>query len=309
MAWLTKKNEASLTNFGCYPGSRPLKEYVENGIIILDKTSGPTSNQIDKWVKDILGIEKCSHGGTLDPRVTGVLVIAIENATKLMPILLSSKKEYVGVINLHEEVDRKRIESEFKDFIGKVTQLPPKKSAVARRVRQREIYYLDLLEVNGRNVLFRVGCEAGFYVRRLADDLGKRLGTGAHLQELRRTKSGAFTEDDVITLQDLIDAKVDGKLKEVIRPMEMAIESIGKMIISDNAVDNICNGSPLAIGGIVKLEDTIKRGDWVAVMTLKGELIAIGKATLDSEEIMNSKSGIAFKVDRVLMKKGTYPKV
>jgi H/ACA ribonucleoprotein complex subunit 4 len=308
MTWLTKKNEASLTNFGCYPGSRPLDEYVKNGIIILDKTSGPTSNQIDKWVKDILGIEKCSHGGTLDPRVTGVLVIAIENATKLMPILLSSRKEYVGVINLHEEVDRKRIESEFRDFIGKVTQLPPKKSAVARRVRQREIYYLDLLEVSGRNVLFRVGCEAGFYVRRLADDLGKRLKTGAHLQELRRTKSGAFTEDDVITLQDLIDAKEEGRLKEVIRPMEAAIESIGKIIISDNAVDNICNGSPLAIGGIVKLEDTLRRGGWAAVMSLKGELIAIGKATLDSEEIMKSKSGIAFKVDRVLMKKGTYPK-
>jgi H/ACA ribonucleoprotein complex subunit 4 len=309
MVWLTKKHESSLNNFGCYPGSRSLEEHIRNGIIILDKPSGPTSNQIDVWVKEILGIDKCSHGGTLDPRVSGVLVIALENATKLMPILLSSKKEYVGVVNLHEEVDNKRIEDVFKEFIGKVKQLPPKKSAVARVVRQREIYYLDLLEIRGRNILFRIGCEAGFYVRRFADDVGKRLKVGSHLQELRRTRSGIFTEEDVITLQDLIDAKEEGRLKEVIKPMELVVESVGKVIISDNAIENICNGSPLAVGGIIMLEDKIKRDDWTAILSLKGELVAIGKAFMDSDSIMSNKSGLAVKVDRVLMKKGAYPKI
>jgi len=309
MVWLTKKHESSLTGFGYYPGSRPLEEHIRNGIIILDKTAGPTSHQIDRWVKDILGIDKCSHGGTLDPRVSGVLVIALENATKLMPILLSSKKEYVGIVNLHEEVDRKKISGAFKELVGKVKQLPPKKSAVARVVRQREIYYLDLMEIEGRNVLFRIGCEAGFYVRRFADDLGKKLGVGSHLQELRRTKSGIFTEEDVITLQDLVDAKEEGKLSEAIKPMELVVESVGKIIISDNAIDNICNGAPLAAGGVIRLEDNIKKGDWTAILSLKGELIAIGKASADSKEIMSKKSGIVVKTDRVLMKKGTYPKI
>lgn len=306
MGWLIKKHEASLTPFGCYPGARPLEEHIRNGIIVLDKPMGPTSNQVDKWIKDILNIQKCSHGGTLDPRASGVLVIALENATKLMPILLSSKKEYVGLIYLHEEVDYKKVENAFKEFIGKNKQLPPKKSAVARRVREREIYYLELLEINGRNVLFKVGCEAGFYVRRLADDIGKKLKIGAHLQELRRTKSGSFDESCLVTLQDLFDAKEENRLKDVILPMEFVIESIRKIIISDNAIDNICNGAPLAIGGIVKLEDNIKKGDWVAILSLKGELIALGKAFLNSEEIFNKVKGLAVKTDRVFMKKGTY---
>jgi len=306
MGWIIKKHEASLTPFGCYPGARTLEEQIKNGIIILDKPSGPTSHQVDRWVKEILNINKASHGGTLDPRATGVLVIALENATKLMPILLSSRKEYVGVIHLHHDVGRKKVEEIFKEFIGKVKQLPPKKSAVARREREREIYYLELLEINERNVLFRVGCEAGFYVRRLADDVGKRLGVGAHLQELRRTRSGSFSEESAITLQDLIDAKEDDRLKEVILPMEMAVESIGKIIISDNAIDNICNGAPLAVGGIIRLEDNIKKGDWIAMLSLKGELVAIGRALLNSKEILEKHKGLAVKTDRVLMKKGTY---
>lgn len=306
MGWLVKKHEASLTPFGCYPGARLIEEYIKNGIVVLDKPAGPTSHQIDRWVKEILGIKKCSHGGTLDPRVSGILVIALENSTKLMPILLSSKKEYVGVIYLHEEIEKKKIEKTFKEFVGKVKQLPPVKSAVARRVREREIYHLDLLELDEKRVLFKIGCEAGFYVRRFADDFGKRLGIKAHLQELRRTKSGNFSEDSSIRLQDLIDAVNENKLRDVILPMELAVEGIGKVIISDTAVNNVCNGSPVYVGGIVRLEDNIKKGDWVAIFSLKGELISIGKANMNSKEMFKKRRGSAVKTDRVLMKKDTY---
>jgi H/ACA ribonucleoprotein complex subunit 4 len=307
MGWLIKKHEASLTQFGCYPGARPLEDYINNGIIILDKPSGPTSNQVDNWIKQILKINKCSHAGTLDPRASGVLVIAIENATKLMPILLSSKKEYVGIIHLHEDVEKNKIQKVFKEFIGKIKQLPPLKSAVARREREREIYYLEVLEIDGKNILFKIGCEAGFYVRRMAVDVGKKLGIKSHLQELRRTKSGNFSEESVINLQDLIDAVEEDRIKEAIYPMELAVESIGKVVVSDNSISNILNGSPLYVGGINRLEDNIKKGKWVAVFSLKGELIAIGKASMDSNDIYKKKKGLAVKVDRVLMKKGTYP--
>ena len=306
MGWLIKKHEASLTDCGCYPGARPLKEYIKNGVIILDKPSGPTSNQVDNWVKQLLNIKKCSHAGTLDPRASGVLLIAIENATKLMPILLSSKKEYVGIIRLHEDVDKEKIQKVFKDFKGKVKQLPPLKSAVARRVREREIYYLEILEIDGKNILFKVGCEAGFYVRNLAVDVGKKLGVKSHLQELRRTKSGSFTEKSVITLQNLFDAVEEERIKEAVHPMEIAVESIGKVIVSDTAIGNITNGSPLYVRGISRLEDSIRKGEWVGMFSLKGELIAIGKASMDSKDILKKNKGLAIKVDRVLMKKGTY---
>ncbi len=305
---LIKKYEGSLTPFGVYPGARSLEELMKNGIIVIDKSSGPTSNRIDNWVKEILNIKKASHGGTLDPRVSGVLIIALENATKIMPILLSSKKEYVGVINLHEEVKRKDIEKVFDEFVGKVKQIPPKKSAVARRERTREVYYLELLEVDGRNILFKIGTEAGFYVRRFADDVGKKLKIGSHLQELRRTKSGKFTENQAITLQKLIDSVgSEEKLREVILPMELAVEDIPNVVVSDNSVNNICNGSPVYIQAIVKFSDNIRNGDWVSILTLKGELVAIGKANMYSQEIYEKKKGLAIKTDRVLMKKDTYP--
>jgi len=309
MGWLIKKNEASLTTFGLYPGARALEKHIKNGIIVIDKASGPTSHQVDRWIKEILNVSKVSHGGTLDPRASGVLVIAIENSTKLMPIILSSKKEYVGIIHLHKDVERERVIEIFKTLIGKVKQLPPVKSAVARRIREREIYYLELLEIEGRDVLFKIGTEAGFYVRRFADDLGKRLGIGAHLQELRRTKSGSFSEESAITLQTLFSSlNNEEKMREVILPMESIVESIGKVVISDSAIENICNGAPLAIGGIVRLEDSINKGDWIAMLSLKGELVAIGKAILNSKEIQEKNKGLAVKTDKVLIKKGTYPK-
>ena len=225
-----------------------------------------------------------------------------------MPILLSSNKEYVGVIHLHEDVDEEKIRKTLKSFKGKMKQLPPVKSAVARRERKREIYYLEILEIKGRDILFKVGCEAGFYVRVLAVDVGKKLGVKAHLQELRRTKSGRFSEEDMITLQYLVDSVEEDKIKYAVHPMEIAVETVGKVVVSDTAVENITNGSPLYVGGISRLESDIKKGKWVAVFTLKGELVAIGKASMESKDILKKSRGIAVKIDRVLMERGTYPK-
>lgn len=307
MGWIIKKHEGSLSKSGSYPGSRELNEYIRNGIIILDKPPGPTSNDVDKWVKDMLKLEKVSHGGTLDPRVSGVLPIALQNTTKLSSILLSCTKEYVGLISLHEDVEEYKIKKAFSESIGKTKQLPPLKSAVARKEREREIYNVEILEIEERKIIFRIECEAGFYVRRFAVDIGKKLGVKSHLQELRRIRSGRFTEKDTVTLHDLIDAIDDeNKLREIIHPMEIVIEDVGKVIISDNAIANICNGAPLAVGGIVRIEDNIMKDKTVAMLSLKGELVAIGVALIDSKEVSDKKSGLVIKTDRVLMKKGTY---
>ncbi len=311
--WLVRDAEASISIYGTYPGSRSIEELIKNGIVVIDKPPGPTSHTVDSWVKKILSISKASHGGTLDPRVSGVLVIALENATKLMPILLKSKKEYVALMNVHKDVPREKIEKVCEEFVGKIRQLPPVKSAVLRREREREIYYLEILEIDGRNVLMRVGCEAGVYIRKLISDMGKRLG-GAHMQELRRTKAGVFTEGQAIKLQDLQDAYVFWKargdethLREIIYPLEKVADNIKNVVIKDSAVDAVCNGAPLAVQGIIAVEEGIKEGDLSGILTLKGELVAIGNASLDSQKMFKEKKGVSIKTDRVVMKKGTYP--
>ncbi len=313
--WITRGNEGSLTSSGNYPGSRTAEELMRNGLILLDKPQGPTSHQVDNWVKALTGVGKCSHGGTLDPRVSGVLVIALENATKLMPILLGSRKEYVALIYLHADVPEQKIIQALEGFIGKIRQLPPKKSAVARRVREREIYDLEVLQIDGRNVLARIGCEAGTYIRRIADDLGKNLGCGAHLQELRRTKSGIFDESRIHTLQELADAmaewkekKDDNRLRQILLPMERLADGMKCVVIKDGAIAAVANGAPLAVGGIVRVQEGIEKGDIVAMMSLKGEFVAFGPALVGSTEMAGANRGLAVKTDKVLIAQGTYPR-
>lgn len=200
--------------------------------------------------------------------------------------------------------------------MGKIYQRPPLKSSVKRVVRIRTIYYIDILEIENRDVLMRVGCQAGTYIRKLCHDIGIILGTGAHMQELRRTRSGPFREDEtLITLQDLRDAyeiwieeKDETDLRRTIQPVEKAVEHLPKIIIRDSAVDAICHGADLAAPGVLRLETGIRRGSLIAIMTQKGELVALAKAKMTSNEILEAEKGIVAKTERVIMDRGTYPK-
>ena len=299
--------------YGKEPRKRSVEELLENGVVIIDKPSGPTSHQVSAWVKEILEIKKAGHGGTLDPSVTGVLPIALQNATKAIGLLHSAGKEYVCVMRLHGNVDEERIREICNQFVGKIRQIPPKEAAVKRVEREREIYYLNILEIKGRDVLFVVGCEGGTYIRVLCEDIGKKLGCGAHMHELRRTKSGFFDESNAFTLHDLLDAYIfwkedgDEEIKNIIRPMEDLLRHLPCIIIRDSAVDAICHGADVAIPGILQVDTGIEKGTTVAIKTLKGEGVAIGKALMNTRQIMEKDTGIAVDVTRVLMKKGTYP--
>jgi len=305
--WIVKSNEAVIA--GSSPSTRTIAEHIRNGIIILDKSPGPTCNQIDAWVKQIIGIDKCSHGGTLDPRVSGVLVIALENSTKLMPILLASPKEYVALMHVHKEVPEKQLRLVLNEFVGKIKQIPPQKAAVARRERMREIYFLEVLEISGRDVIFRVGCEAGTYIRKLIDDIGKRLGTGAHMQELRRVRSGPFKEERVVKLSDLVDAAAalkegdESKMREIILPLEVVADAMKSIVIKSTAIQNILNGAPLGVGGLARIQTDIEKGDWVAILSPTGEMVAFGKALMSGDNMSKTDRGMAVKTDRVIMRK------
>lgn len=314
---VVKSNTFTHPDFGCRPEDRPIEEYISKSVINLDKPSGPTSHEIDSWIKRILHVVKSGHGGTLDPKVTGVLPIGIDDATRAIQLLLTAPKEYVCLMTLHEEVPVEKIREVFEEFTGKIYQLPPVKSAVKRELRTRNVYYATIYEIKGRDVLFRIGCEAGTYVRTYCHNIGEALGVGAHMAELRRTQVGSFTEkNDLVTLQDVTDAYhfwiEDGDeqfLRDCLLPMERAADYLPKVVIKDSAVDAICHGADLASGGIAKLSENIQKNVLVAIETLKGELVASGTALCSSEEILNSQSGFVVKTSKVFMKPNIYPKL
>lgn len=304
------------SNYGKSPGDRSVKDLLNNGVIILDKPCGPTSHQVDAWVKGILGVDKVGHSGTLDPNATGVLPLGVGDATKALQVLLLAGKEYVGVMKLHKSVDEKRILKVCKGFVGEISQMPPVRSAVKRVRRKRHVYYLDVLQIDMREVLFCVGCESGTYVRTLCVDIGKKLGCGAHLSELRRTRVGHLKEEDSVFLQDLKDAFVfwkedssDEFIRSMIFSMEHFFSNIPKIVIRDSAVDALCHGASLAVPGVAEVDSDIKKGDIVVVLTLKGEGVALVKSLMSTEEIIQKDTGVCAELERVLMNKGTYPSI
>ncbi|MFX1274869.1 MAG: RNA-guided pseudouridylation complex pseudouridine synthase subunit Cbf5 [Promethearchaeota archaeon] len=313
---LIKSQDISNPNFGCEPKKRDIKTLLEYGVINLDKVSGPSSHEVTSWVRKILGISNVGHGGTLDPKVTGVLPCALGKATRVLSALLSAGKEYVGVMYLHSKESTQRIEKIFKLFTGKLYQRPPIKSSVVRRLRIREIYYTEVLDVNEHHVLFRIGCEAGTYVRKFCFDIGEALCSGAHMLELRRTRVGPFKEEDnLITLQDLKDAYMiyqkegeDKYLMKFIYPMEKMVSHLPKIFVRDSAVDALCHGANLAAAGCCYIDARINTGMQIAYMTLKKELIGFGIASKNAMAILKAKSGIVAKTDKIFMNRGTYPR-
>ncbi|MFX1366807.1 MAG: RNA-guided pseudouridylation complex pseudouridine synthase subunit Cbf5 [Promethearchaeota archaeon] len=313
---LIKSEDNSDPNYGCEPENRSIETLLQYGVLNLDKPSGPTSHEVVSWVRKILGISNAGHGGTLDPKVTGVLPCALGKATRVLSALLNAGKEYVGVMYLHSPEKRKRIEKIFKLFTGKIYQRPPIKSSVVRKLRIREIYYCQVIDVDNNHVLFRVGCEAGTYIRKLCFDIGEALCSGAHMLELRRTRVGDFIENNnLITLQNLKDAytiyQLEGNnyyLRKFIFPMEKMVSHLPKIYVRDTAVDALCHGADLASAGICYIDARIKPNMLVAFMTLKKELIGFGLTLKDALQIYKAKSGILVKSNKVFMERGTYPR-
>ncbi|MCX6695629.1 MAG: RNA-guided pseudouridylation complex pseudouridine synthase subunit Cbf5 [Candidatus Altiarchaeota archaeon] len=310
-----KLDEGTDPAYGCTPMERPVQEYIHKGIVNLDKTSGPTSHQASSWVKGIFGVSKAGHSGTLDPKVTGVLPIGIEDATKVLQGLLQSGKQYVCLMKIHGDVSASQLKNILSYFQAEIYQRPPVKSAVKRELRTRTIYSIELMEKDGNHVLFKVDSAAGTYIRKLCHDIGLILGVGAHMQELRRTRSGPFTEETIVTLHDLKDAyqiyveeKDETKLRKLIQPMEAAVEKLPKLWLRDSAVSSICHGATLNAPGISKLSSNIKKRDVVALMTLKNELVALAISQEDSKKILEMEKGVVATPERVIMNPDTYPK-
>lgn len=304
---------------GCSPLKRDLKSYLSSGVINLDKPSNPSSHEVVAWIKRILRTEKTGHSGTLDPKVTGCLIVCIDRATRLVKSQQGAGKEYVCIVRLHDALkDEKDLGRALEDLTGALFQRPPLISAVKRQLRVRTIYDTKLFEFdNDRHLgVFWTSCEAGTYLRTLCVHLGMLLGVGGHMQELRRVRSGALSEnDDMVTLHDLLDAqwlydntKDESYLRRCIRPLESLLVGYKRVVVKDSAVNSVCYGAKLMIPGLLRYEDGIELNDEVVLITTKGEAIALGIAQMSTVDLATCDHGVVAKIKRCIMERDTYPR-
>ncbi|WP_160135225.1 RNA-guided pseudouridylation complex pseudouridine synthase subunit Cbf5 [Halococcus salsus] len=260
------------------------------GVVNLDKPPGPSAHQVTGWVRDLVGVDRAAHAGTLDPKVTGCLPILLGDATRMAQVFLEGDKEYVAVLELHKPAPA-NVENVLAEFEGPIYQKPPKKSAVARRLRVREIYDLTPVEIEDRRILLKIRCESGTYVRKLCHDLGLALGTGGHMGDLRRTSTTPFDDTTLVSLHDLADALAfadEGDpepLSEAVRPAERALTHLPRVTIAENAAREVAEGAPVYAPGVLDVENINPEDDepLVACYTPDGAAVCLGRFVGDPE--------------------------
>ncbi|WP_207590122.1 RNA-guided pseudouridylation complex pseudouridine synthase subunit Cbf5 [Halomontanus rarus] len=295
------------------PADRTPAQRLSFGVVNLDKPPGPSSHQVSGWIRDAVAdaletagaevsIDRAAHAGTLDPKVTGCLPVMLGDATRLAPVFLEGRKEYVAVLECHGPVPSD-VESVVAEFEGPIYQKPPRKSAVSRRLRVREIYELDVLETTDRQVLLRMRCESGTYVRKLCHDLGLALGTGAHMGHLRRTATDPFDDRTLRTAHDLLDALAfwadeddPDLLCEVVDPAERTLEHIPSVTIAESAAREVAHGAQVYAPGVIAADD-VDRGTLVACYTPDGAAVCLGRLVGDPD----AEEGVVVELERVLV--------
>jgi tRNA pseudouridine55 synthase len=291
------------------PDERSAAELLSFGVVNLDKPAGPSAHQVSAWVRDLVAervgedaVDRAAHAGTLDPKVTGCLPTMLGDATRLAQVFLEGAKEYVAILELHDSVPSD-VDAVASEFEGRLYQKPPRKSAVARNLRVREVYDLDVLETTERQALLRIRCESGTYVRKLCHDLGLALGTGAHMGHLRRTATVPFDDADLATLHDLEDALAfleegdEDLLREVVAPAERALDHLPRVTVAPSAAEQIANGAPVYAPGVVDADDDAREdGRLVACYAPTGTAVCLGRTAgpFDADE------GVAVELEHVL---------
>jgi len=304
---------------GNTPLKRPLEEHLKYGVINLDKPANPSSHEVVAWVKKILKVDKTGHSGTLDPKVTGCLIVCLNRATRLVKAQQSAGKEYACILRLHDAIDsQKSLARAIEQLTGTVFQKPPAIAAVKRELRVRTIYKSKLFEFDQEKnmAIFWISCEAGTYVRTMCVHLGLLLGVGGHMEELRRVRSGILSEDQyLMTMHDVLDAqhryehtKDEDYLRRTIMPMEVLLTSFPRIVVKDSSVNAICYGAKLMIPGVLRYESGIEVGQEIVLMTTKGEAIAVAIAQMATADIASCDHGVVSKTKRVVMDRETYPR-
>ena len=257
----------------------------ENGILLLDKAIGITSNSALQQIKRLYQAKKAGHTGSLDPLASGLLPLCLGEATKLSSFLLDSDKEYEGTCQFGTKTStgdaegevistravpkltREVLEEQCAAFTGEIEQIPPMHSAikkngqplyklahqgieVEREARQVTIHELTILEVQETAFRFHLRCSKGTYVRTLVEDIGERLGCGAHLSSLRRTAVGPFRLEDAVTSEELAHIAEDegmSGLDAVLIPMDQALEKWPAVRLTEDSAFYVQQGQPVQV--------------------------------------------------------------
>ncbi len=281
--------------------------------LLIDKPRGPSSHQVTAWVRDLLRVRLAGHAGTLDPNVSGLLWVGVGPALKLLPLVLEFPKRYVAAVHLHAPVVRADLERVAAEFTGPIYQTPPVRSAVKRERRIRTIHRLDVLEVDGPRAILDVVADSGTYVRTLAVDLGEALGTGGHLEELRRVATGPFHEAQAVPLTLLSDAVAvadegdPAPLLALLHPLEEVWREFPTIVLKDGAASAVAHGAGLAKGGILALPTPFAEGARVALVTRTGTLVATGVARRGSKELGSVRHGWVVEGTRVFVLPADFP--
>ena len=287
------------------PTERDPAELLEFGVVNLDKPAGPSAHQVAAWVRDACDVSRAAHAGTLDPKVTGCLPILTGTATRAAQVFDDSTKGYISVLELHKPAPTD-FESTLSEFEAPLYQKPPRKSAVARRLRVREIHELEAIEVEPRRALLDIECESGTYIRKLCHDLGLALGTGGHMGDLRRTKTGTFDDASLVTLHDLIDGLAfwhedgdDSLLRDVVQPAERALEHLPGLTIAPSAAREVAEGAPVYAPGIIDVDDDVDAASETLVVcyTPDGAAVCLGHLVGDP----HAERGEVVSLERVLV--------
>lgn len=251
-----------------------------DGLLVIDKPAGPTSHDVVRRVRRVLDTRRAGHGGTLDPDATGVLLVAAGQATRFFPFLSKEDKVYKGLIRLGFATDtydasgrpasetastlpaRDEVAAAMAAFVGGILQVPPRYSAkklgglpaykLARADRDFAlaavpvtIARFDLCGYRPPEIEFETECSAGTYIRSLAHDLGQRLGCGAHLAALRRTRVGPYGLAEAISLDALEDAGARGEAERFVLPLERLLPGVPAAAVRPEAEALVRNGRPL----------------------------------------------------------------
>ena len=246
--------------------------------------------------------------------------MCIDRATRLVKSQQGAGKEYVCVLRLHGKLPggESQLARALETLTGALFQRPPLISAVKRQLRIRTIHESKLMEFDNDRQLavFWVSCEAGTYIRTLCVHLGLLLGVGAHMQELRRVRSGAMDEQgEMVTLHDCLDAqwlhdnqRDEAYLRTVIKPLETLLTSYKRIVVKDSAVNAVCYGAKLMIPGLLRYEADIDVHEEVVLITTKGEAIALAIAQMSTVELSSCDHGVVAKVKRCIMERDLYPR-
>ncbi|MGB0802251.1 MAG: RNA-guided pseudouridylation complex pseudouridine synthase subunit Cbf5 [Candidatus Poseidoniaceae archaeon] len=312
---ILEKDAKTSPDHGTIPGERTIEQLLESCFILLDKSPGPSSHQVSAWARDMMGLEKLGHGGTLDPFASGLLPLLSGKAMRLTGKILTHDKSYLALFKFGKEIERDEIEDKMAMLTGKVYNVPPEISAVRVQVRTRKISKFDILDFDGTSLLTHIECEAGTYVRTMARDLGLLLDTPVELKELRRPTSGEFSLSQSITMQQLADAywlwqekgEEDAMLR-ILHPIEDMLSDLPRVVVKDGAAAALSHGAPLLRPGVVSIDDDLNVGTEVLLVTIKGEAVAIAKMSQNSKVIPDMNQGEVAKPNCVLMKEDTYPR-